>query len=172
MNERRTRSDRFYSRIKNNPIVASLIVLGTIVIALSTFTDAAKNLVGLVVNETRLDINGEWKAEVTYDWKNARSAETFTFNGDLDEVYGTASFLGTKRGIVEGKIKKDKFQFITKTQEVLGSREPRDVIHHYRGKVLGDRIMFSMQTSGGYSEHIPIEFTADRVPNTSPQPTQ
>jgi len=172
MNKQRIRFDRLNLRIKNNPIVASLIVLGTIVIALSTFTDAVRNLLGLVIKATPANINGEWKAEVTYDWQNAKYAETFTFNVDRDEVHGTASFLGRKRGILEGKIRKDKLQFITKTQEVLGSGEPKVTIHHYRGRLLGDEINFTMQTEGGYSEHIPIEFRAKRVPNTSLQPTR
>jgi hypothetical protein len=173
MKEAHTRFDRFNARIKNNPIVASLIILGTIVIALSTFTNAAKNLLGLLITDTRPDINGEWKADVTYDWKNARYAETFTFKGEGEEVYGTASFLELNRGILEGKAKKDKLQFITKTQEVLGDRnKPRDVVHRYQGKVLRDEIKFVMQTEGGFSEHIPIEFTARRVPNTSLQPTR
>ena len=170
MNEPRTRFDRLNLRIKNNPIVASLIVLGTIVIALSTFTDAVRNLLGLVMKETPANINGEWKAEVTYDWQNAKYAETFTFNVDGDEVHGTASFLGRKRGILEGKITKDKLQFITKTQEVLGSRAQRDATNYYRGRVLGNEIKFILQTEGSYSDHIPIEFRAKRVPNNSLQP--
>lgn len=165
MNESKTIVDRFYSRIKNNPTVASLIILGTIVIGLSTFTDATKNLLGLVIKNTRPDINGEWKAEVTYDWKNATYTETFTFEGDGDEVYGTASFLGKKRGILEGKIRKDKLQFITITGEILGSRPERDTIHDYRGRILGGEMKFIMQTKGGYSDHIPIEFIARKVPN-------
>jgi hypothetical protein len=171
MSEPRTIVDRFYSRIKNNPTVALLIILGTIVIGLSTFTDAAKNLLGLVIKDTRPNINGEWKAEVTYDWQNAKYTETFIFKSDGDEVYGTASFLGTKRGILEGKTRKDKLQFITITQEILGSEPARDTTHDYRGKVLGDEIKFIMQTRGGYSEHIPIEFIAKKVPITSFQPT-
>jgi hypothetical protein len=172
MSEPRTIVDRFYSRIKNNPTVALLIILGTIVIGLSTFTDAAKNLLGLVIKDTRPNINGEWKAEVTYDWQNAKYTETFIFKSDGDEVYGTASFLGTKRGILEGKTRKDKLQFITITQEILGSEPARDTTHDYRGKVLGDEIKFIMQTRGGYSEHIPIEFIAKKVPITSFQPTR
>ena len=166
MNELKTRFDRFNFRIKNNPIVASLIVLGTIVIALSTFTDAAKNLLGLVVKETRPDINGEWRAEVTYDWQDAKYAETFTFGGNGDDVHGTASFLGTKRGIIEGKVRKDKLRFNTKTQEVLGDENnPRDVVHRYQGKVFRDEIQFILQTEGGFSDNMPIEFTARKVPN-------
>lgn len=40
----RTRVDRSIERIKNNPLVASLIVLGIIVIALASFTDALVRL--------------------------------------------------------------------------------------------------------------------------------
>ena len=139
--------------------------MGTIVIGLSTFTDATKNLLGLVIKETRPDINGEWKAEVTYDWENAKYTETFTFKGDGEDVYGTASFLGTKRGILEGKVNKDKLQFITITREVLGSQPGKDTIHDYRGKISGDEMKFIMQTKGGYSEHIPIEFIAKKLAN-------
>ena len=165
MNETRTRVDRLISQIKNNRILAFLIVLGVIAIALSAFTDAARNLLGLVIRDTRPAINGEWKAEVTYDWNNAKYIESFTFKGEGQEVYGTASFLRMPRGILEGKIEKDKLEFITKTQEVLGSSEPRVSTHHYRGVLSGDEINFSMQTDGGYSEHIPIEFIAKRVPS-------
>lgn len=41
-------SDRLIARVKDNPIVATLIVVGIIVVALSTFTDAIKNLWSLV----------------------------------------------------------------------------------------------------------------------------
>jgi ankyrin repeat protein len=44
MKQKATRLERLTSRIKGNPIVASLILLGTIVIALATFSDAAKKL--------------------------------------------------------------------------------------------------------------------------------
>jgi hypothetical protein len=74
-------------------------------------------------------------------------------------------FLKKKRGILEGKIKKDELQFITITREILGSRPARDTIHDYRGMILGDEIKFILQTKGGYSEHIPIEFIAKKVPD-------
>jgi ankyrin repeat protein len=40
--------ERFIVRLKNRPWVAGLIAIGSVVIALSTFTDAAKNLIGLM----------------------------------------------------------------------------------------------------------------------------
>ena len=165
MNEPKTPVDKIYSRVKNNPAVATLVILGTIVIALSTFSDAAKNLLSLIINDTRPDINGEWAAEVTYDWKNAHYTEKFIFQGDGDEVYGTASFLGKNRGILKGSIKKDKLQFVTITQEIMGSLPSIDSIHEYRGRISGDKMKFIMQTKGAYSDNIPIEFIAKKVPD-------
>jgi hypothetical protein len=80
-------------------------------------------------------------------------------------VFGTASFLGFKRGILEGNIKKDKLQFITITKETGRFELAIDSIHDYRGRISGDEIKFIMQTKGGYSEHIPIEFIVKKVPN-------
>lgn len=48
MEQKNTSSEKIIARLKNNRIFASLIVFGTIVIALSTFTDATKKLVALV----------------------------------------------------------------------------------------------------------------------------
>jgi len=70
MSEPKTLVDLFYSRIRNNPIVASLIILGAIVAGLSTFTGAAKNLLDLIITDTRPNVNGTWQAEVTYGWSN------------------------------------------------------------------------------------------------------
>jgi len=135
--------------------------------------DAAKKTSGLSTEDMRPGINGEWQADVTYDWPNARYVEKFDFRGAGDEVYGTASFLGGKKAILEGTIRKDGLRFITKTQEILGgdSNNPREVVHRYRGEFLGTEIKFIMQTEGGYSEHIPIEFIAKKLPSPSPQPT-
>jgi hypothetical protein len=137
-------------------------------------TDAAKNTSGLLIQDMRPDINGEWEADVTYDWLNSRHVENFIFRGEGDEVYGTASFLGKKKGILEGSIKKDGLRFITRTQEFLGGdwKSPKEVVHRYRGQLLGNEIKFIMQTEGGYSEHVPIEFIAKKLPNSSPRPTR
>ena len=127
---------------------------------------------GRSIRDRRPEINGVWEADVSYDWPNARYTERFDFRGEGDEVYGTASFLGKRRGILEGRIEKDRLRFITRTQEVLGDwQNPKDVVHRYRGKFRGNAIEFVMQTEGGYSEHIPIEFRATRrsPPSASPQ---
>lgn len=164
MNEPKIKVNKFYARLKSNPVIATLIISGSIIVALSTFTDAASNLLGFVDKTSRPALNGVWRAEVTYDWPEAKYTETFTLKGEGNDLYGTASFLGTGRGILEGEIKENRFEFITITGEVIGSEKAKDSIHHYRGKIFPDKIMFVMQTKGGYSSHVPVEFIAFRVP--------
>jgi len=119
------------------------------------------------LQDMRPDINGKWEANVSYNWSNARYVEKFEFHGEGEEVYGTASFLGTERGILEGNIRKNALRFITRTKVIAGGdiKNPRDQVHHYRGKLLRKEIKFFMQTEGGFSEHTPLEFVAKKVPN-------
>jgi hypothetical protein len=47
-----TRVSAIISQIKNHPTVIALIFFGTVVISLSTFTDAAKHLVDLITPDS------------------------------------------------------------------------------------------------------------------------
>ena len=164
-----SRYDKFNWWIKNNKVTASLIVIGSVIIALSTFTNAAKNLLELLHQEKRAEINGIWTAEVTYDWAHATYTETFVFEGEGEELRGTASFLTRKRIIQNGSLKNDLAEFSLKTNEISSSwddGEAREAIHRYSGKIAGDSIRFIMQSEGGYSFHTPIEFTAYKVSAT------
>ncbi len=110
------------------------------------------------------DIAGQWRATVTYDWGDTYD-ETYVFKYDGVEVLGTASYLGRDRTLFEGRLAGDRVSFVVKTQEVLGAEQTmRDVVHHYTGKAQGDRIQFVLRSEGGFSEHVPVEFTAERVP--------
>jgi hypothetical protein len=157
--------DKFNWWLKNNKVTASLIAFGVIVIALSTFTDAARNLLGLIDLEKRPAINGIWNAEVTYDWPNANYIETFVFDGEDEVLWGTASFLKIDRVILEGKVSEDQIQFITKTKENSSWDEGNsaETIHHYVGLFEDGQLHFTMQTEGGYSTHLPIKFSAKKV---------
>lgn len=108
-------------------------------------------------------IAGTWQAEVTYDW-GAKYTERFDFKVEGSEVGGTATYLGRARGILEGKMVGEKLTFVLRTQEVLGNSPSREVQHQYRGVATPDQIRFVLQTTGGYSEHVPVEFTARRTP--------
>ena len=109
----------------------------------------------------RPDINGEWQAEVDYDWPNAHYVERFVFGGEGEVLQGSASFVGVPRGIVEGRVIPEGMRFATRTTEVAGGTTSQQ-IHRYTGTLLGDRIRFVMQTEGGGSEHLPVEFNATR----------
>ena len=109
------------------------------------------------------DISGQWQAEVSYDWPNANYTEIFTFEVDGNEVFGTGSFLESKCALFEGQLSGNKLRFVTKTRTRLGEDVLQET-HRYRGKVSADEIKFVMQTEGGFSEHLPVEFTARRRP--------
>lgn len=171
MNDSRTRLDRINTRIRNNPLLSLLIAVSTLVIGLSTFTNATRNLIDLLSGaEQRPAINGLWQAQVSYDWPNANYQERFDFAGSDTQLYGSATFTGSPNGILEGEIAGGTLRFITKTSESLGSGPTQQAIHRYQGKIAGDEIKFVMQTEGGYSAHVPVEFTAQRTGNPALQP--
>ena len=53
MEQQITQFDKIISRFKNNPLTSIVIVLGTIVIALAAFTDAAKNILSLLEGKSQ-----------------------------------------------------------------------------------------------------------------------
>ena len=170
MNAQATKFDNLKSRIKNNPVLASLMVAGVIIIALSSFTDAAKNLLDLLSTESRPDINGTWTVTVTYPWINTSHIETFSLGGKDSEVLGEASYLATKHVILEGSIVEDRIEFKTKSIEYppeWDNDNTKLATHHYKGRISEDRREFVMETYGGYSSYPPIKFTASKVPVNS-----
>ncbi len=96
-----------------------------------------------------------------YDWPNARYTERFVLGGEDRALHGSASFLGVPRGVLEGGLDADTLRFVTRTQETGASGE---VVHRYRAKLVGDELHFVMQTEGGSSTHVPVEFVARRAP--------
>ena len=112
-------------------------------------------------------VAGEWSADVTYSW-GANYRERFSLKVDGTDVLGTASFLGSPRGIVRGTVDGNRVTFETETQEVLGDwNNPRDVVHRYRGTLGDGTISFFMQSEGG-SSTVPVEFTAQRTSLPAP----
>ncbi|MEO8080452.1 MAG: toll/interleukin-1 receptor domain-containing protein [Caldimonas sp.] len=105
-------------------------------------------------------VNGAWQATVVYDWPNARYDERFEFSGSGDELAGKASFLGVARGVLEGSLRGDELRFTTRTSEMSGAA----LVHRYAGRLVGDdEIRFTLQTEGGDSSHVPVEFVASRA---------
>ena len=118
----------------------------------------------------RADVNGAWQAEVNYDWPNARYQERFSFIGEAAELHGSASFLGVARGVLEGSTDATGLRFLTRSAEIAtGAGTAADTVHRYRGRRVGDELHFVMQTEGGSTVHVPVEFVARR---SSPAPAK
>lgn len=108
------------------------------------------------------DIAGRWAAQVTYDW-GATHAEVFAFQLRNGRLSGSASFLGRALGIESGRLEGRTLRFVTRSDEVQGDAPARQVTHRYEGIVEADAIRFTLETSGGYSSHVPIELVARRI---------
>jgi len=155
MNQNRTRFDRLISRIKNNPLVAILLVIGAIVVALSTFTDVTRNLLSLATTPAAVDVTGRWATEELTNPFEER--DTFTLRFDF-ETFGdtllgairrqsTSSRYGytSTNGILDGKIENDILSFYT-AEEALFGNERYTYRDSYHGSVSGDEIAFIRQS--------------------------
>lgn len=108
-------------------------------------------------------LDGRWTATIRYDWGDTH-AEVFEFEVAAGEVFGSASYLKTRRAIQDGRISGNRLSFMTQSQEMLGGRdEIRTVTHRYRGTLDGDVIRFTLESGGGQSLHEPVQFEARRV---------
>jgi hypothetical protein len=81
---------------------------------------------------------GNWSAEINYPW-GVKLTERFFFQPESGKLFGTASFLGVKRGIEEGEIIGDTIVFKVRFEEMAGgSTRPR--WNRYEGKLQGKEI--------------------------------
>jgi hypothetical protein len=113
-----------------------------------------------------VEIAGRWGAHVKYDWGDAYN-EVFDFKLRNGQVRGTAGFLEYPRIIEEGRLQGRWLSFVTHTSETLGDQPAKEATNRYEGEVVRegntDRIHFTLETTGGYSSHVPVEFVAQRV---------
>lgn len=113
------------------------------------------------------NIVGRWTARVKYDWGDEYT-EVFEFKYLADALHGTASYLNGRLTIEHATLKGDWLRFTTRSQEGLNDAPWKEVGHHYIGKITPAGIAFTLETTGGYSIHPPVEFIAHR----SPSPTR
>jgi hypothetical protein len=101
-------------------------------------------------------LSGTWKANVTYNWGDSYR-EQFRFEPEDSRLLGTASFLGTDRGIEDGKIDGEDISFSVRFQE-MSANTTTEHKNHYTGKMTaGNEIRFRMQDDRG---NPPLEFAA------------
>lgn len=109
------------------------------------------------------DITGRWTARVKYDWGDEYT-EVFEFKYLADALHGTASFLKGPLTIEHATLKGEWLRFNTRSQEMLGDNPWKEARHYYIGKITPAGIAFTLETTGGYSIHPPVEFIARRRP--------
>ena len=113
---------------------------------------------------------GRWRAQVKYSW-GASHNEVFDFKVDQNEVFGTATYVGGPRGILDGRIEGNRITFTTRSQTLLGDKNYEEK-HQYRGRLSGNTIEFILQTDSGYDSRPPETFTATRIEPGSPEPSR
>ena len=108
-------------------------------------------------------ISGPWTARVKYDWGDEYD-EIFEFSYEGEALQGSATYQTGRLGIEQVKLTGSSLSFITHSQEMLGSDAPwKEVSHRYTGQFTATAIHFTLVSTGGYSIHPPIKFTAQRA---------
>ena len=125
---RTTFFDRSLSHIKNNRLVALLLLLGSTVIAAASFTDATHSLLSVWPQSKPAGIAGKWRTPVlasAYD-KQQRFTLLFEFVADGDSFSGTVTEAGedgahvVTRVIKNGKRKDESISFFTEGLVTMG----------------------------------------------------
>jgi len=172
MAEKKTLFDNAIAKIKNNPLLAVVIVFGTIIITLSTFTNAVQNLLRLLPDKPKppsIDISGHWVADET----DNTPYTNFNFKVVGNQLFGTVKLPASMNmpqgisGIIDGKVIGDHVSFTTKHEYIkqfgtynfeTKERSPNiegKFVTHYQGSIAGDTIQFMIQTDSGlFSESI------------------
>ena len=90
---------------------------------------------------------GSWQGEVTYSWGD-KYKEQFFFEPEGNKLFGTASFLGAKRGIEDGRIDGETISFSVVFEEIYGSTTRMDR-NRYQGKLEGDKLRLRIMDEAG-----------------------
>lgn len=117
------------------------------------------------VKQPAADVSGRWMARVKYDWGDQHD-EVFEFKYLDKALHGTATYLTRPLTIEQAKVEGEWLSFVTHSQQMLGSDSPwKEVTHRYTGQITPDGIRFTLEDSGGYTTHVPVEFVSRRAPN-------
>ena len=107
--------------------------------------------------KTAATITGSWSGEVAYGWGD-KYTEVFLFQPERSKLFGTASFLGSKRGIEEGKIEGESVSFFVRFQELSGN-ETHERKNYYWGKLSANAIAMRIQDDRGSP---PVDFVLQK----------
>ena len=100
---------------------------------------------------------GRWRGEVVYPW-GAKYQEEFLFTPEGNTLFGTASFLGIKRGVEEGRISGGMITFKVRFEETSSSGT-RVATNRYEGNLSGDNLLINFFDEAGSP---PVEIKLSR----------
>ena len=168
--------ERITNRLRANPIVATLIVVGFVVVWLATFTEAIKKLRTLWPTEAPAMVAGRWESEALKDVRTTLEFRyVFDLKADGAKVYGTAhrtipyceqknqsglcAGYGRQVAILDGTLDKKALSFACDWGELPGAAPWTWVKlqETFRGSVDGATIRFVQQDD---QNNPPVEFTA------------
>ncbi len=172
--------DRLITRLKNNPVVAVLIVTGLLVISLASFTDALTKILSTISDLYHPAVAGQWQSEALTDVQtHERYTYSFQIKVDGHRLYGTAlrtapfceenkearfgvcGAYGRPVAILNGKRERDIVSFVCDWGEVPQSPFHRVTLREtFRGVLKGNKIRFVQQDN---QNSPPVEFTATQV---------
>ncbi len=143
--------------------VVGVVVLVGAVLSLKAPSTSGVPLMSSAVTKPAVDVTGRWTGKVKYDWGDQQD-EILEFKYLGGTLHGTATYLKGRLTIEQPKLDGDWISFITRSQEMMGDDKPwKEVTHRYTGQVTPETIRFTLETSGGYSIHTPVEFTVQRI---------
>jgi len=104
------------------------------------------------------DVSGKWTAETPGRGGNMMTVN-MNLKADGDKLTGTVSGRNGETAITDGKVEGENISF-TVVREFNGNK----ITQHYKGKVSGDTIHFSLTMEGGPMGNAPArEFDAKRA---------
>lgn len=102
-------------------------------------------------------LTGRWRGEVTYPW-GAKYQEEFFFTPEGNALFGTASFIGIKRGVEDGRIVGETILFKVRFEETSGEGT-RMGTNRYEGTLSGDHLTIKFFDEAGSS---PVEIKLNK----------
>lgn len=153
MKRQRNTFDNLIARIKKNPVVSILIAAGTVIITLSTVTDASKNIISLITKSAIVDVTGMWVSQEMmnpFD-ENDKFRMHLQLQARDGAVYGTVRQVSSTNrydfttGILEGQKKGDiiSFSLLERADTMEGIVTYKNYFH---GNALKQQIEFTMSS--------------------------
>ncbi len=159
--------DRFFARLRANPLAAVLIIVGAIVVSLASFTDALAKLLKLLPARQGPVVSGTWHSAALSDEASQR-AYTYVFElaAEGQALRGTAlraapgckgsqapvcAGFGLPRGLLEGRVERDTLSFSVDWGEVAGAVPwtYRRLKQNFRGRLQGGELQLHVEEADG-----------------------